>query len=227
MRSGSPYTPLILAAPFMLAVGAAYAVLPLAWDGALVWSAVGLGALGWAVALAFRAPVALLVRRRYDRLPTIQRAIASASGPLEEPARLIVLLLIGRDLDTAYSIGLGWAGIEILYGIVNGFVLASIRTRTDEKAVQARRQLEDLGLLRDFPAYAGVVERITASAFHIGSTLLLAQWPVLLVAAVPVHSGLNLGFLALLPRSLVRAQVLVGVIGLPVLAAGLVAAGAF
>ena len=71
-----------------------------------------------------------------------------------------------------------------------------------------------------------MVERVTASAFHIGATLLLARWPVLLIPAVPVHSGLNLGFLALLPRSMIRAQVLVGAIGLPVLAAGLVAAGA-
>ena len=227
MRPSGPYTQLIIAAPFMLAVGAAYAVLPLASDGALVWSGVGFGALGWAVALALRSPVALLVRRRSDRLQTIQRLVASASGPLEEPARLIVLLLVGRDLDTAYSIGLGWAGIEILYGIVNGLVLASIRTRTDEKAAQARRQLEELGLLRDFPAYAGVVERITASAFHIGATLLLAWSPVLLVAAIPVHSGLNLGFLALLPRSMVRAQLVVGAIGLPVFVAGLAAAGAF
>ena len=227
MRSIRPYAQLILAAPFMLAVGAAYALFPLAWDGALVWSAVGFGALGWAVALALRGPVALLVRRRSEHMPTVQRAIAAASGPLEEPVRLILLLLIGRDLDAAYSIGLGWAGLEILYGIVNGFVLASIRTRTDEKAVEARRQLEELGFLRDFPAYAGVVERFTASAFHIGSTLLLAWSPVLLVAAIPVHSGLNLGFLALLPRSMARAQVVVGAIGLPVLAAGLVAAGAF
>ena len=78
--SNSPYTQLIIAAPFMLAVGAAYAVLPLAWDGALVWSAVGFGALGWAVALAFRGPVALLVRRTSESIPTIQRAIAAASG---------------------------------------------------------------------------------------------------------------------------------------------------
>ena len=160
--SNSPYTPLIIAAPLMLAVGAAYAVLPLAWDGVLVWSAVGFGALGWAVALAFRGPVALLVRRTSQSIPTIQRASAAASGALEEPARLIVLLLVGRDLDTAYSIGLGWAGIEILYAIVNGFMLATIRTRTDDKAVQARKQLEDLGFLRDFPAYAGVIERVSA-----------------------------------------------------------------
>ncbi len=225
--SNSPYTQLIIAAPLMLAVGAAYAVLPLAWDGALVWSAVGFGALGWAVALAFRGPVALLVRRTSQSIPTIQRASAAASGALEEPARLIVLLLVGRDLDTAYSIGLGWAGIEILYAIVNGFLLATIRTRTDDKAVQARKQLEDLGFLRDFPAYAGVIERVTASAFHIGATLLLAWSPVLLIAAVPVHSALNLGFIALLPRSMVHAQAVVGVIGLPVLGAGLVAAEAF
>ena len=66
--SSSPYTQLIIAAPFMLAVGAAYAVLPLAWDGALVWSAAGFGVLGWALALALWGPVALLVRRKSDRM---------------------------------------------------------------------------------------------------------------------------------------------------------------
>ena len=105
--------------------------------------------------------------------------------------------------------------------------MAGRRTRTDEKAVQARRQLEDLGFLRDFPAYAGAIEPVTASAFHIGATLLLAWSPDVLIAAIPVHSGLNLGFIALLPRSMIRAQVLVGVIGLPVLGVGLAAAGAF
>lgn len=56
--------------------------------------------------------------------------------------------------------------------------------------------------------------------------MLLAWSPVLLIAAVPAHSALNLGFTALLPRSMVRAQAVVGVIGLPVLGAGLAAAGA-
>ena len=60
----------------------------------------------------------------------------------------------------------------------------------------------------------GVIERVTVSAYHIGATLLLAWSPVLLIAAVPVHSALNLGLITLLPRSM------------PVLGTGLAAAGA-
>ena len=145
-----------------------------------------------------------MVGRRF-RCPGLGHR-ASASGPLEESVRLVALFAIARDLDTAYSIGLGWASIEIVYAIVNGAVLASIRTRTDDKPIQARRQLEELGMLRDFPAYMGVVEWISASAFHIGSTLLLAAWPILLIVAIPVHSALNLCFLVLLKRSMLRLR---------------------
>jgi hypothetical protein len=54
--SKNPYFQLIIAAPFMLTVGGAYALLPVAWDGALVWSAVGFGVLGGVIALALRTP---------------------------------------------------------------------------------------------------------------------------------------------------------------------------
>jgi hypothetical protein len=37
----------------------------------------------------------------------------------------------------ALSIGLGWAAIEVVYAIINGFVTLSFFRRDDEKARQA------------------------------------------------------------------------------------------
>lgn len=221
-----PYVSVLIGAPLMLAVGVAYALLPSAWDGQLVWSAVGVGAFGWAFALGLRGPFLLVLKRATTDIPQLSRRMTALSGPLEEVVRLLAVVLIGRDLDTAYSIGLGWAGIEIVYAILNGALLTSLQARTDEKGVEAREQLEAFGMLRDFPALASVVERITASGFHIGATLLLATWPLVALVTIPLHSALNLGFTSMLKRNLFYAQVVVAAIGIPTLILGLLASDA-
>ena len=138
--------------------------------------------------------------------------------------RLLAVLLFGRAFPIALSIGLGWAAIEVVYAIINGFVTLSLFRRDDEKARQARAMLESMGLAKAMlngPPFMGVLERITASAIQIGFTLLLAWQPLLVILTIPVHSSTNFVALSLVRRSVVLAELGVAIIGTIVLLAGL------
>lgn len=172
------------------------------------WRLVGLGALGWWLALLARGPVILLARK----LPT-ERArtlIIGASGPAEELVRVGLLVLIGRGLDSAYMLGLGWAVIEIVYSLIQGFALGALAQKTDKKAREAKALLEQQGMHKSLePAapYWGIVERLSANATHIGFSLLLVVSPWLVVVTAPLHSSLNLMMTRLFKRSMALAEV--------------------
>jgi YhfC intramembrane metalloprotease len=158
--------------------------------------------------------------------------IVAASGPCEEGTRLVVLLLVGRTFPIALSVGLGWTAIEVVYTIVNGLAVASLLGRTDEKARQAQALLTSLyttrgltNMLTPSAPFLGVMERISASALHIGFTLLLAWQPLLVLATIPLHSATNFIALRLLRRSAVLTEVVVALIGATALVAGLAAFG--
>jgi hypothetical protein len=185
---------LVLSVPVALAVPAACAA-AIAWLGHPINAVPVLaGAFGWMVALALRAPVGLAGFRITGSTERAQRWVVASSGPLEESLRLAVLLLVGRDLSTAFSVGLGWAAIEVLYAIVNGFAVESLARRTDPEAEAARAMLPPVALAESGPWW-GVAERAWASILHIGFTLLLAAAPALVVVTAAVHSAVNVGFL--------------------------------
>ena len=216
---------LALATPLILVVPVGFGLLLTLWDTELNWAALGFGAAGWAIALVLRSPVALVAGRVSDSPHAVQRSVMFSSGPLEETARLIVVILVGREFGVAFSIGLGWAAAEVVYSLVNGYVMASLNLRTDEKAAQARQQLQELGLPSQVSPFWGILERVSASALHIGFTLLLAMWPLLLLATIPVHSATNAGVMAVLRESVLRAQGVVAVVGLALFLVGLAAFG--
>jgi len=167
------------------------------------------GALGWVVALALRAPVALGVFRATggDR-GRAQPVITGASGPLEEIVRFVVLLVVGRDLSTALSIGLGWAAIEVVYALVNGAALLTLAGRDDAEAEQARALLPFQESLAPSAPWWGVVERVWASVLHIAFTLIIAAQPILVVVTIVLHSATNLALIRYARRvGLVRFQV--------------------
>jgi hypothetical protein len=97
---------LALATPLYLLVPVLFAMLPRFWDGQLILTWVALSAIGWLFALILRLPLLALFHNFITSTDTRQRATILASGPTEEPTRLIVLTIAGRDLDTAYSLGL-------------------------------------------------------------------------------------------------------------------------
>ena len=121
------------------------------------------GAVGWLIALMLRAPVAIVAMRVRGDQRHAQPWITASSGPLEEGVRLVTLLLVGRDLDTAASVGLGWAAIEVIYSLINGVAVLSLVGRDDAEAQQVRALMPLSGALEPSAPWWGVVERITAS----------------------------------------------------------------
>jgi hypothetical protein len=208
-----PYLPLYLAVP----VG--YALLFTSLGHPIHWGAFGIGALGWLIALILRSPVAIIAGKLANR-SSAQLIIVSSSGPLEEIVRLVVLALTSFTLSHVLSVGQGWAAIEVVYAIINGIMMIVLANGTDEKSAEARKMMEQQGMRTDLSPLVGVIERVTASAFHIGATLLIAFEPWLVLLLIPAHSLLNLGASRLMKSSIVWAEVLVGIFGIAALAAG-------
>ena len=204
-------TPAYILVPVAIGVGLAALGVELQPFAALA------GAVGWVVALFFRAPVALAAIARTGSRERAQPWIVGSSGPLEEIVRLGVLLFVGRGLDEALSVGLGWAAIEVVYAIGNGFALVALAGRTDPEAEQAKALLPTQAALEASAPWWGVLERLWASLLHIGFTLIVAAQPILVVLTMLVHSAANLGLIRALGAGISIARVQV---------AGLVLAGA-
>ena len=175
------------------------------------------GAGGWLLALVLRTPVGLVGMKVTGSADRTQNWVVASSGPLEEAVRLAVLLLVGRDLSTALWIGLGWASIEVLYAIANGFALAALAERTDPEAEQAKAMLPPSAFSGAAPLW-GVVERAWASGLHIGFTLILAAVPLAVLLTAPLHSLVNVAALRLGKR---RGLLAVSVAGIAIAAATL------
>ena len=218
----------LLAAPLILLTPVSFGLLLQVWDEPLAWKWVGLGAAGWTVALTLRLPVALFARRLGVGSRVLQRLVVVASGPAEETTRLVVLILAGREFAVAYSIGLGWGGVEVVYAVLNSGLALWLARGTGRRAERVRHQLgeaRDRGLFTDAGPILGIAERLSANAIHLGFTLLLAHWPLLLVGTIPIHSGINLVAVALARRSLVGTEAFVAAVGAALFLGGLAAFG--
>jgi len=197
----------LFSAPFLLLVGLGI------WAGIcyagvdLSWGAVGLGALGWLVALALRGPVALATRQLSEA--NRERAIVLSSGPLEEGMRVVALAVAGREFATALSLGFGWAMIEVLFTMQQALVIGLMIKRDDEKTRQGLAIMKERGMLSESPNAWGAVERLFASLLHMGNTLLVAFNPWLALLTAPVHSALNWYVSRMASKSIARAEGLI------------------
>jgi len=213
------------------AVKRAYAVLPLYLAVPLLfwavfrtagydmdWKAFGLGALGWTIALMLRGPISVLVKKMPQERG--HNIIGLSSGVLEESIRLIVLALTSTAAGWALSVGQGWAAVEVVFTMLNIFLIASLVNRTDEKAMQVKQLLAAQGTIHANPLW-GVLERIWASAFHIGSTLVIASEPWAVILLIVLHSGLNWCAVRLARRSIRLSSALIAVVGAAMLGVGL------
>ena len=184
------------------------------------------GALGWMIALTLRTPVALVGIRVLGSMERAQTLIIAASGPAEETVRLIAVLLVGRDIATALWLGFGWATIEVVYTFVNGAAIARLATRTDPEAERVRQLLPPAAFGSSAPFW-GAVERVGATAFHMGLTLIVAAVPISVVVNMIVHSSMNLAMVRLSQRWPIAAlEAIIVVVGFAALFVGLVLIGA-
>jgi len=211
----------LTALPFMLLVPVGFALAYWLFGVSLRPSALLIGALGWLVALGLRAPVSMVLLKALKVPERVQPWVIASSGPLEEIVRVCVLLLVGRSFSQALSIGLGWAAIEVIYTAITAVVTLSLLQRTDEQAMQARAAMDAMGLLRPTTPALGVVERISASALHIGFTLILAWSFWLVPVTMLVHSAVNLTLVRTFKRAPLLSELALLVVGAVTLLTGL------
>jgi hypothetical protein len=209
---------LLLASPAYLAVPVLFAVWFRSLAGPLPWTAMGLGALGWWTAILLRLPLGPIASRLGPKRG--QLLVVAASGPLEELVRLAACLVAGRALATALAIGLGWGAIEVAFALVNAFVLLAALRRNDQRAREVWRELMESGIPLDASPLYGALERVSATALHVGFTLLIAASPWLVLITIPVHSGVNLLALRYARRLIATELTLLAVAGV-VLGVGL------
>ena len=210
----------LIATPIALLVPVAFALVLMGLGADLAWSALGFGALGWFGALMLRGPLAAVLSqtmRDQDRVKTI---IVASSGPIEEGVRLLLLLLVGRGFSDAAAIGIGWAAIEVVYTTVTGFITLSLLRRTDPEAMQARQILEAQGMIRETGPWLGIVERIGATALHIGFTFIVAWSLWAAIGTAILHSAANLTLIRSFKRNPVATELALLVAGLAVFAVG-------
>lgn len=175
-------------------------------------------ALGWAIALFLRGPLSVLVMKLpREKANTI---IVGSSGVLEESVRVIILLLTSMSFSWALSIGQGWAAVEVLFAVLNVIIVASLAKRTDEKVMQAKEMIHQQGRLNGNPLW-GVMERIFASALHIGFTLIVATYPWTVVLLIPIHSFVNLVSVRLAKKSIIQTELMIALVGTIALAIGI------
>lgn len=185
---------LLISIPFLVAIPVLYGIGFALAGQPVMLGAFAVGVVGWIVALILRTPVGVAAMQVTASEERAQTWVTASSGPLEEAVRLGALLFAGRDLSTALWLGLGWASIEVVYALVNGFALAALAQRTDPEAQRARALLPPSAFTSAGVVW-GVVERAWATAVHIGFTLILAAVPLAIVITAPAHSVLNFGFL--------------------------------
>jgi hypothetical protein len=143
------------------------------------------------------------------------------SGPVEELTRLLAVLYLQANFAGAISLGLGWASIEVLYALVSGFGTVMILSQGGLQAWQLKKRFLDTGITVPATVYSGIIERLSATALHIGFTLLLAYHPLLILITLPLHSLVNLGAISLNNRSALATQVLVALFGFTTLVVGI------
>lgn len=179
-----------------------------------------IGAAGWMIALILRQPVALIAGRRLSQEATA-RMVGWFSGPAEEIVRFVLVLLTVHAVQEAAWFGWGWATVEILILAVNLLALSTLLTKDDQKSREARELLAAQGGLQTTGAVWGFIERLSASALHIGFTLMLFAQPWLVLVTLPLHSVINMLAVKYGKKNIVLTEVVLAVAGVAALAAGI------
>lgn len=224
VESGVQYESLrrntLIATPVTLLVPVAFAVALSMMGADLTWAHLGFGALGWFGALMLRAPLAAILTQIWGDPERVKPWIIASSGPFEEIVRVVLLLLVGRSFSEAAAIGVGWAAIEVVYTAITGFITLSLMKRTDPEAMQARQILEAQGMIQEQGPWLGVIERIAATALHIGFTFIVAWSLFAAIATAVVHSATNITMIRLFKTRPVATEFALLVFGFAVFVVG-------
>ncbi|MCU1438665.1 MAG: hypothetical protein JWP66_1752 [Naasia sp.] len=188
--------------------------------GAPAWGLVGLGAAGWLVALLLRQPVALLAARRLTREKAAD-LVGWFSGPAEELVRVLAVLLVVRGVEDALWLSFGWAAAEAILLAVNTFAVAGLLGRDDPRSREARELLAAQGSLAPRNPVWGFLERLSATALHLGFSVALVGAPWLAVVTAPLHSAINMLAVRFAPTRIALTEAALAAAGAAVLLAAL------
>jgi hypothetical protein len=175
-----------------------------------------LGAFGWWIAFIIRLPVIFLIQKKKIHLRKASKITIGISGPAEEITRLLLLLIVGLTAPNAYSVGLGWAMIEIIYGLVQITGLGILEKKSDPQAEEAKSVMKKMGMdktLEPSTPFWGALERVSSSALHIGLSLLLVSSPYLILVTIPLHSFTNFFVVKMNQQSIRHSQIGLLVLG--------------
>lgn len=224
MKKSQKYTQnVIISTPFLVLTLAIFIYIASRLNIAIAPKVVVYGAIGWWVALLLRLPIGL-VSKKLLATNKVRALVIAASGPCEEITRLIVLIVLGRTVSNGYSLGLGWAGLEVLYSVVQGVAMGTLSSRSDPKAEQAKLYLREQGLdksLEPSAPFWGILERVGANATHLGFSLLIVFSPWVVLLTVPLHSFLNFYVSRSVKSSFLKAEMGFVAVAVVVFTAGL------
>lgn len=192
--------------------------------GAPAWRVLALGAVGWVIALLLRQPVMLIA----NRMTSTERAriiVGWASGPAEELVRVGLVLLFVNTVSNAVWAGVGWAGVEVVVIAINGMAIANFMTRDDPKALKVQTVLRERGMLTTYAPGWAVAERCSATALHVGFTLLLFAQPWWVLATIVLHSSANMIAVRYAKRSVVLTELAIAMLSVGILLCGVAADG--
>jgi len=216
---------ILLATPLYFLTPLPFICLAYILDINLDLASVLLGALGWWVALLLRIPVILFVKNKKFDQKKSNKLVIGFSGPTEEITRLVLLLIIGLNVPNAYSVGLGWATIEIIYGLIQIIGIGVLEQKTDTEAEEAKALMKQMGMeksLAPSTPFWGALERATAGAVHIGFSLLLVFSPFTIILAIPLHSFINFFVVKMNRTSIQKSQLSFLAIGGIILLLGII-----
>ena len=169
-----------------------------------------LGAIGWSVALILRFPFIFLIKNG-STLSKQVILIPLLSGPAEESVRLFLIILFSITFSKAYSLGFGWATIEVFYALIQAVALSGLNKRTDDKALKAKEMVKQIGMeniLEANPLWE-VIESISVSGIHLSFSLFLALNPFFVIIIMPAHSLINEIILKLTKKSIATLEVVI------------------
>lgn len=201
---------IVLATPFYIASILPLLAITIDYESEFEIKMALFGALGWWLALILRAPIILILKSRKLQDSLMQKIVVGISGPTEEIVRYLLLLWMGLSLDNVFSLAIGWAGIEVIYGIIQVILLGNLESKTDEKAIEAKVLMKQMGMdktMAPSTPFWGALERYSAGLIHLAFSLFLLIDPLVLLVTIPAHSLVNYFVVKMNKQSLAKSQI--------------------
>jgi hypothetical protein len=191
------------------------------WSGSVAPVAFLAGFAGWVLAMVLRAPVAAALNKLGAGKTAMANGMLLASGPAEEITRWAALLLVGHGMGSVVWLGLGWSLSEALFSALSVQSVRRTLAAGGAKAAALEDHLRQAAPKGGNRLMAGL-ERLSATAAHVGFSVMVAAGGPWVVAAMAAHTLFHAaGATALsLGKSVALTEAVLLALGLGALALG-------